>query len=476
MIATLSLMSCVLATAQPADHSEWLLLPQLGRAQEFVYRGTYEEKAAGTDLEFERKYSLRAVTFVLDAGPRGTEVAFLTVLRPRAERGSRPEEVAPSSARLEVVRVDARGHLTGDPGVSLLAPLEGPPTVEVGSLVEVPKQAVGLGKGWGVEEDGRPLRKWVVAGTGSVNGTSCVKLVGVQQSDDWDQPRADRVAWWRQDTVWVAPRLGVAYKVERVVKRREPAHKQPYYQAVLAYELETRSEYPRQIYDDVRREVLQTRDFAATAAPLLVGPAKNAERIDALLGRIKYHTDHHALAIAVYREPLQHLQRRLEAARRGEAAPAVAPGEPVAASSVASLGKPVPDFLTTDYTSDDTGRLRRFKGKPLLMIFYNPGSPLAESALRLGEDVSASSKGAIGIVGLAMSADRAAVRRQRADLKLTMPLFDGRALRQSYAVEATPKLMVIDADGMLRGSWVGWGEETREAVLKELRSGRRGDV
>jgi peroxiredoxin len=469
MIATLSLMSCVLATAQPADHSEWLLLPQLGRAQEFVYRGTYEEKATGTDLEFERKYSLRAVTFILDATPRGTEAAFITVLRPRAERGGRPEEVAPSSARLEVVRVDALGRLSGDPGVSLLAPLEGPPTVEVGALVEVPKNAVGIGKGWGIEEDGRPLRKWVVAGTGAVNGTSCVKLVGVQQSDDWDQPRADRVAWWRQDTVWVAPRLGVAYKVERIIKRREPARKQPYYQSVLAYELETRSEYPRQISDDIRREVLQTRDFAEAAAPLLVSPTKNAERIDALLGRIKYHTDHHAVAMTVYREPLQHLQRRLEAARRGEVAPALGPPESASASSVTTLGKPVPEFLTTDYTGDDTGRLRRFKGKPLLMIFYNPTSPLAEEALRLGEEVSAASKGTVGVVGLAMSADREAVRRQRTDLKLTMPLFDGRGLRQSYAVEGTPKLMVIDADGMLRGSWVGWGEETREAVLKEVR-------
>ena len=469
MIATLSLMSCVLATAQPADHSEWLLLPQLGRAQEFVYRGSYEEKAAGTDLEFERKYSLRAVTFILDSTPRGTEAAFLTVLRPRPERSGRVEDIAPSSARLEVVRVDAQGRLSGDPGVSLLAPLEGPPTIEVGALVEMPKNAVGIGKGWAVEEEGRPTRKWVVAGTGAVNGTTCVKLVSLQQSDDWDQPRADRVAWWRQDTVWVAPRIGVAYKVERIVKRREPARKQPYYQSVLAYELETRSEYPRQIYDDIRREVLQTRDFAETAAPLLASPAKYADRIDALIGRIKYHTDHHAVAMAVYREPLQHLQRRLEAARRGEVAPAVAPGDPGAVATVATLGKPVPEFLTTDYTSDDTGRLRRFKGKPLLMIFYNPTSPLAESALQLGEEVSVSFKGNVGVVGLAMSADRAAVRRQRTDLKLAMPLFDGRGLRQSYSVEGTPKLMVVDGDGMLRGSWVGWGEETREAVLKELR-------
>ena len=38
MIATLSLMSCVLATAQPADPTDGLLRPQLGRAQEFVYQ------------------------------------------------------------------------------------------------------------------------------------------------------------------------------------------------------------------------------------------------------------------------------------------------------------------------------------------------------------------------------------------------------------------------------------------------------
>ncbi len=291
----------------------------------------------------------------------------------------------------------------------------------------------------------------------------------MQQSDDWDRPRADRTAWWRQDTVWLAPRLGVACKVERVIKRREPARKQPFYQSVLAYELETRSEYPRQVYDDIRREVLQTRDFAEAAAPLLSSPGKYADQIDALLGRIKYHTEHHTLALMVYREPLLHLQRRLEAARRGEAAPAVAPAERDPAPAVAAVGKPVPDFLTTDYTSSESGRLRRWKGKPLLMIFYSPTSPLADNVLRLGEEVRLACKGQVGVVGLAMSGDGDAVRKQRADLRVGMPVYDGRGLRQGYGVEATPKMVVIDADGVLRGAWLGWGEETRGAVLHELR-------
>jgi peroxiredoxin len=468
MIATLSLMSCVLATAQPADHTDWQLQPQLGRAQEFVYRGTYDEKAAGTDLEFERKYSLRGVVFVLDTTPRGAEVAFLTVLRPR-NAGGRTEDAPPSSARLEVVRVGPQGRVSADAAGLLAVPFEGPPTVEVGAFVEVPKTGVSKDKTWSVEEDGRPARKWTAVGTEVVNGTACVKLVGVQQSDDWEQPRADRVGWWRQDTVWVAPRLGVAYKVERVIKRREPARKQPFYQSVLAYELETRSEYPRQVADDLRREVLQTHEFTEAAEPLLPDPARNANQIDALLGRIKSHADHHTVAVAVYREPLLHLQRRLEAARRGEAAPAVAPLEREAPSTVAAIGKPVPDFLTTDFSSKDTGRLRRWKGKPLLLVFYSPTSPLAENVLRLGEEVSISSRGGVGVIGLAMSADRDAVRKQRAELRLTIPLYDGRGLRQSYSVEATPKMMVIDPDGVLRGAWVGWGEETRDAVLKELR-------
>jgi peroxiredoxin len=468
MIATLSLISCVLATAQPADRSEWLLLPQLGRAQEFVYRGTYEEKAAGSDLEFERKYSLRGIAFVLDAAPRGADTAFLTVLRPRNAAGGRITEAPPSSARLEIVRVNPQGRVTADRAGRLAVPFEGPPTIEIGAFVEVPRQAVGRGQTWSVEEDGRPARKWTVAGTESVNGTTCVKLVGVQQSDDWDRPRADRVAWWRQDTVWVGPRLGVAYKVERVIKRREPARKRPFYQSVLAYELETRSEYPHQAYDDIRREVLQTHEFAEAALPLLANPAKYGAQIDALLGRIKYHTGQHALAVSIYREPLLHLRRRLEAARRGESAPAVTPPEREA-STVAAVGKPVPDFLTTDFTGKDTGRLRRWKGKPLLLIFYRPASPLAETVLRLGEEVSIASKGDVGVLALAMSADGDAVRKQRAELKLTIPVYDGRGLRQSYAVEGTPEMMVIDPDGVLRGAWVGWGEETRGAVQKELR-------
>jgi len=52
------------------------------------------------------------------------------------------------------------------------------------------------------------------------------------------------------------------------------------------------------------------------------------------------------------------------------------------------------------------------------------------------------------------------VRKQREELHLTYPLLNGLGLRKSYTVDATPKLMVLDAEGVVRGEYVGWCQET----------------
>jgi hypothetical protein len=36
-------------------------------------------------------------------------------------------------------------------------------------------------------------------------------------------------------------------------------------------------------------------------------------------------------------------------------------------------------------------------------------------------------------------------------------------------VETTPKLVLIDAAGIVRGGWLGWGQETPEEVMGELK-------
>ena len=73
------------------------------------------------------------------------------------------------------------------------------------------------------------------------------------------------------------------------------------------------------------------------------------------------------------------------------------------------------------------------------------------------------------MLALSMSGDPDAARKQRADLKLTVPVLDGTGLRISYDVDGTPKLMLLDADGVLRGEYTGWGRETPDEVMGDLR-------
>src|SRR6478672_6415036 len=131
MVGSITLLSCVLAAAQPAPGysppattparptspaTGGLLAPQLTRSQELVYRGTYNEDATSGGVQFHRAYRIESRLFVLDSTPRGSEVAFLTTLKPRdlpqpkAAPGAPPEPVV-SSVRLEVAKFDAQGKL-----------------------------------------------------------------------------------------------------------------------------------------------------------------------------------------------------------------------------------------------------------------------------------------------------------------------------------------------------------------------------
>ena len=68
----------------------------------------------------------------------------------------------------------------------------------------------------------------------------------------------------------------------------------------------------------------------------------------------------------------------------------------------------------------------------------------------------------------AQKIDARAVLQQRTAQKLTFPVLHGGGLRISYGVETTPKIVLIDAGGVVRGAWLGWGAETAGEVRAEL--------
>src|SRR5438128_934556 len=162
MVANLCLITCAFFTAQPAERSEWLLFARLSQGQELVYRGSYAEASLGRDVQFSRSYRLESRIFVLDTSSRSIDAAVYTVFRAPASGSEKQTEIAPTSARLELIKLNPQGRVSGDQGLTTAIPLEGPPTLECGEFVEFPQGRVSLGQVWQVTEDNRPPRIWKV--------------------------------------------------------------------------------------------------------------------------------------------------------------------------------------------------------------------------------------------------------------------------------------------------------------------------
>jgi peroxiredoxin len=472
MTATLYLIGCVLASGQaspaaPQVRGDWVLAPRLARGQELVYRGQYQEEGTGGHLQFNRAYRIESRFFVLDTKPKEMDLAVLTVLKHRDDRsasGSGGPQLC--SACLERARLDLRGRLIAE-GAHAGVPLEGAPTLECGAFLELPGGHIAPEQTWEVTEAGRPVQVWRNTGSELVNGVLCLKLAGEQKSEDWDRPRADHVAWRRRDTVWVAPRLGFACRVERRIERREAAHEKPTQWSLLRYELDSSLQCPNSLAEDRRREILQALSFREQLGPYQADPTRYPTQLTVLLKKIEYHLENQAPT--PYREAVVQVRRQVEAARRGET-PLENPREaPEPAPSKAAVGELAPDFVATNLTGGASARPRNWIGKPVLLVFYSPTSPTAPEVLRFAHTLGAKNGNRLHVFGMSISTDTALVRKQHEDLAFPYPVFDGCGLRITYEVETTPKFMLLDSNNIVRGSWIGWGHETPLEIGEELR-------
>ena len=201
MTATLCLIGCLLAPAQapdrpaPAVRGEWPSHPISARPRNSSTAARSPKRPTAPASSSTAPSASRRAFFVLETPAEGADVAFLTILKSRDPQRGAPAGGEPTaeSVRLELAHVDGQGGVKADPGVALTAPLEGPPTLECGAFAVVPDGRVAADATWETAEEGRPVRS--LAGDRApsrIDGERCVKLEGVQKSDDWDKPRGDR--------------------------------------------------------------------------------------------------------------------------------------------------------------------------------------------------------------------------------------------------------------------------------------------
>lgn len=452
--------------------SDAVLAPRLVRGQELVYRGAFTEEATGGRVQFGRSYRFETRFFVLDTPAKGVELAGLTLVESKgpsvpASSNVKPEPQGATSVRLERLNLNLQGKVSLASGGSLLVPLERFPTIEVGAFLELPSQRKAATTGWEVAEQDRPALQWRVNGSEVVNGQTCTKVVGVQQSDDWEKPRADRSAWRRLETVWVGSRSGLVQKLERVIEHREPARREIAQRRTLRYDLESSLQYPPQLGQDRRQEITQAFAFREAAQPLIAEPARYGKQLQMLQRKIAYHVENQPTT--PYREAVQHVRRQVEAAIKGEAVRETQDDVPARAVPVAVSGELAPDFVAGPITTKESGKLSAWKGKPVLLVFYQPGSATAQELLRFAQQLHQMHGRQMSVVGMSVSDDATEVLRQREGLKFDFPVYRGAGMRISYGVDSTPKLVVIDGKGYIRGAYHGWGQQTAHEVTAEVR-------
>ena len=480
----------------PAADPLALTGPQLARGDELVYTGEIVETGDRIDNRFRKKYEIAVRVFVLDVRRGHADCGVLTSVRPLddalvvdaqviasgAGGGRKPSAAA---VRIDLIRVDDRG------GVKVLAPKIGPPPlpldkdtpaadppppptdtvplVELGAFVPLPITAVRTGDTWDVSETARPPLVWTAKDGVIWNGRRCVEATAVQQTDGYDQPDKVRVGWKRTDSVLVSPADGFASTVTRTLVRRDGGDRVG--SVTVRYELQPSNKHAGGKYADTRAEVEAGWAFAARHGEWVKAKFRPDE-MRARVTEIDRYLDERP-ANTPYRVAVEAVKRRYEAGADGAAPPVAAISKKVIVTLVdqgPKVGQPAADFVAPD-VDKPTGRVRLSggRGKPAVLAFFKPGSDTSRDTLTVCEALHRKYAGELTVIPLAVFGTAADAAKQRAALKLTVPVYDGAEVRSTYAVESFPQFFVVDGKGTLTWAFdAGIGPEVGWLVKQEV--------
>jgi len=462
--------------------------PRLQRGDELVYTGDIVEISERIENRFKKKHLLEVRVFVLEVGADSADCAVMTSVAPQDDAkiaeavlvvsGSNgAKNRTPPTVHLQLVRVDSRGRVqslespgappldlskaTGKPPPSL--PLDDVPALELGFVIPLPLEGAKVGATWAIPDTARTPTVWTAAGDAIWNGGRAVELTAVQKSTGWDQPDTTPQGWHRAESILASPEEGYASTVKREIARR--AGREVIGRVTVKYELQRTNRSVGKRYAELRNEIEQAAYFTAEC-----GSCRTAADWQARSGKIARHLDDHPAGCS-FRPALESLGCRCESAARGTA-PAVVSTVAIRPSEPAPLrvGYPAPDFVVAD-VDRPTGRFRLSanKSKPTVAIFFKPGSATSREALTVAEALHRHFGERVSIVPLAIGEKAPAAAKQREELKLKVPVYDGLDMREAYGVTTFPKFFILESTGDLK--WIfeaGIGPETGYLVKQQL--------
>ena len=455
----------------------------LEKGDQLTFAGTAVEEGRRPGKEFRREHEIELRVFVLGRTGRWADAVVLTRLKRSADAvagaakavtGRAPGKDVPPVIRLDLVRVHDDGtthllvppaatHLTLDehtPARALpIVPFDSIPGWEFGIFPPRPPRDHG-GEPWSVAVGpSRPNQTWQVKESKFFNAERCDGLIMNQQSADWTKP-AGGTAWHQAEAVWVSTRDGVARRVHRVILQRDGRVESPPAAWVeVTYELREQTRLTGRSFERALRDV-EVAYCALLESSQRLGAKQFAARLDRLDAHLRDSDP-----TGPFREALDAARRRLEAARDGDLIrPLVTPAMAVAPAR----GEwPEPGRLAPDIRIDEF-HLAATRGKPVVLVFLKPTGATTAPALAVADALAKRYGDRVVVAPFVVFGDLATAIRERDQLKLTVPLRDGRSAGGVYGVETVPRFAIVDAAGKVRWTFTGVGGETGFLAREEL--------
>lgn len=454
------MLACMLLILFLFDPAPPSFSPQWKPGQEYLYRGAIKETSQGQGIQLLSHYLLELRVLVLNVKSNSADVVCCTKLT--QQNASKTQPVV--SAYLTHAVIDQQGKITSSSApTGIPLNVDGPATWETGFILPLPSQLPEAGKKWEMAESGRLPRRfsWMPM------SDSSFEVCGDQESIDWQRPRADSTAWRRTDKLLFASKATLPTKIERLIERRAPAHQHVTSRIVTEYELIWQETLSGPMLEERQRDIQQLRrlqdEVNALAVTMLERNSRDAwQRLANKLA--KYQT---ASGSTPYREALTTMSSTVQAGMENRLSLQQVKHE-VPERSI-QIGQLVPHFSLRT-SSGATITSHQCLGKPTLLVFVQPGSDLCKSLTAEIPALQQRYHETTFNCLILTSRDALDGMPAIAECKnALMASVNGKPLLATFGVTTTPHFALLGSDGTLLATHIGWGPETRQLLLSQIR-------